>query len=229
MIIIACASLSSHAAAVNRAGGSSLSKHHLFLPATVCLVWRVFEEVCWFCKHTIHSLCSFRIQGGTLWSVRAWAYGCACFLFSFPSWTWHPSLSLSGVQRRRPGESEPESDGTPIASTWVMNYSLSSCLAVHYHRACQSTALTAVTAPRTHFPLTTHTFLIRSLPVPPPLVHHSSLFIYLSGRGPFPLFPWLRFTWTKMAIWTQTNIHTQSLLSATHSAKIVRCKYCFMY
>lgn len=22
----------------------------------------------------------------------AWAYGCACFLFSFRSWTWHPSL-----------------------------------------------------------------------------------------------------------------------------------------
>lgn len=52
----------------------------------------VFEEVCWFCKHTIHSLCSFRIQGGTHWSVCAWAYGCACFLFSFRSWTWHPSL-----------------------------------------------------------------------------------------------------------------------------------------
>lgn len=41
-ICLCILSLSSHAAAVNRAGGSSLRKHYLFLPATVCLVWRVF-------------------------------------------------------------------------------------------------------------------------------------------------------------------------------------------
>lgn len=87
-------------------------------------------------------------------------------------------------ERRR---NEPKSDGTPIASTRVMNYSVSSFLACYYHRVCQTTGLTAVTAPRTHFPLTTDTFLIRSLPLSCTMVLHSTLFIYLSGRGAFPI------------------------------------------
>lgn len=101
---------------------------------------------------------------------------CVCFLFG------HGILSPNCVVEERWGN-EPKSDGTPIASTWVMNYSLSSSLAWYYHRVCQRTGLTAVTAPRTHFPLTTDTFLIRSLPLSCTMVRYSTLFIYLSERG----------------------------------------------
>ncbi len=138
----------------------------LLRTTSVCLVWRVFEEVGCVCKHAILCFCARWIGGGTLWSIV-----CVCFLF----WTQH---SFSNCVAKKRWGNKPKSDGTPIVSTWVMNYSLSSSLAWYYHRVCQRTGLTAVTAPRTHFRLTTDTFLICSLPLSCTTVRHSTLFIY---------------------------------------------------
>lgn len=145
----------------------------------------------------------------------------------------HGILSPNCVAEERRGN-EPKSDGTPIASTWVMNYSLSSSLAWYYHRVCQRTGLTAVTAPRTHFPLTTDTFLIRSLPLSCTTVRYSTLFIYLSERGAFAIVSEGSGSLKPQCLheldYTHARASSLSTCTHTHSLQYITwCKYfCFV-
>lgn len=69
-----------HVGVVNRAVERGHSKHYLFLTATVCLVWRVFEEVGCVCQHHTQLALFPNGRWHALKCVYVCVYGCAWFL-----------------------------------------------------------------------------------------------------------------------------------------------------